>query len=499
MGLEEEVSDICQFLIDKKDEWNENPLNLVERLEDRRAFTYVHFGGTKILDFLRKFYNCLANIDPELENALKAFTKKNDSETLLGALSKAVNKPETDKDRIKRIMTGVIDYFNFWCLGKAQSSSTIDDCFRGYMRRLELPFITQSRLAEIPRPKQFNEWLEFAIGVFGCKEWEKYKIDEKEVKELKLEMLGDGLGIIGPSLKYQKFDLKWDDVIGLDQAKRKIIETFLLPEVNPELANYLLRAPSEGMVMIGPGGTGKTLLAKVVASELDATFIEVKEVDSMWKGEAERNIKLVFNAARQKLKETEKPVILYISEIDRILGGSDCQRYSQSIRSTFKSEINATESNSYRTKDGKEVKLYIMGDTNQEDLPQSDEALFRPGRLLTIKVEKPNKEELAKIWELYLKNYKKDPDINYQRLVELTANMTGADIAIGILADTLPGLICKKLLNGKPLDQNTVKALRGINPKTDERVMLDQNILEDAIKVYNQKKQTSPAPKVMYQ
>ena len=116
----------------------------------------------------------------------------------------------------------------------------------------------------------------------------------------------------------EKPNVKWDDVIGLDDAKRAIRESIVFPFERPDL--FPLGWP-RGMLLYGPPGCGKTILAAATAAEINGYFISIDaaSIMSKWLGEAEKNVAKLFNEAR-KLLEKGDPVIIFIDELDSLLG-----------------------------------------------------------------------------------------------------------------------------------------------------------------------------------
>ena len=117
----------------------------------------------------------------------------------------------------------------------------------------------------------------------------------------------------------EKPDVTWDQVIGLDDAKSALRESIVYPTKRPDL--FPLGWP-KGMLLYGPPGTGKTMLAAATANEMDGYFINVdaSSMMSKWLGEAEKNVSKLFAMARHYTEKEDKPVILFVDEVDSLLG-----------------------------------------------------------------------------------------------------------------------------------------------------------------------------------
>src|SRR5574341_1288365 len=165
----------------------------------------------------------------------------------------------------------------------------------------------------------------------------------------------------------EKPHVSWNQVIGLEDAKSAIRESIVYPTKRIDL--FPLGWP-RGILLYGPPGCGKTLLAAAAAAEIDGYFINVDAASMMskWLGEAEKNIAKLFNMAR-KLNESEGvPVLLFIDEIDSLLGTRNSEVGGEvRVKNQFLTEMDGINGKS------KESQLYVIGATNK---PWSLEAGF---------------------------------------------------------------------------------------------------------------------------
>lgn len=213
--------------------------------------------------------------------------------------------------------------------------------------------------------------------------------------------------------------VKWNDIGGLEDVKKELMETVQFPVDYPEMFMKFGMNPSKGVLFYGPPGCGKTLLAKAIASQCESNFISVKgpELLTMWVGESEANVRDIFDKARGAA-----PCVLFFDELDSIA----------TSRSSSKGDSGATDRvlNQLLTEmDGMNVKknVFVIGATNRPD--QLDSALMRPGRLdQLIYIPLPDLESRKGIFRANLKNSPVDPLVDIKVLAENTGGFSGADI-----------------------------------------------------------------------
>ncbi len=214
-------------------------------------------------------------------------------------------------------------------------------------------------------------------------------------------------------------NVHWSDIGGLKETKQELIEVVEWPIKYPEAFQRIGIHPPRGVLLYGPPGCGKTMLAKAIATESKANFISVKgpELLSKWVGESERAIRDVFRKAR-----TAAPAIIFFDEIDALAparGSSQGDnRVSERVLSQLLTEMDGLES----LKD-----VVVIAATNRPTLV--DPALMRPGRFdRFVYVPPPTIEERKEIFELYLKKMPLDDDVDINELVRLTNGYVGSDI-----------------------------------------------------------------------
>jgi transitional endoplasmic reticulum ATPase len=212
----------------------------------------------------------------------------------------------------------------------------------------------------------------------------------------------------------------WDDVGGLEDVKAKLKEVVEWPLKYPESFKRIGIKPPNGVLLYGPPGCGKTLLAKAVANESEANFISVKGSDilSKWFGETERRLAEIFKKAKQV-----SPAIIFFDEIDAIapMRGATVgePRAVERIVNTILAEMDGME---------EIYNLVIIGATNRPDI--IDPALLRPGRfeeLLLIPL--PDEKARIEIFKVHTREMSLAKDVDFEELARRTQNYTGADIA----------------------------------------------------------------------
>ncbi len=212
--------------------------------------------------------------------------------------------------------------------------------------------------------------------------------------------------------------ISYEDIGGLTEEIKKVREMVELPLKHPELFERLGIEPPKGILLHGPPGCGKTLLAKAVANESDATFLLINgpEVVSKFVGEAEKKI-------REKFEEAEKkaPSILFIDEIDAIASKRE-ESYGE-VEKRMVAQLLATM-------DGMQErgKVVVIAATNR---PNSiDPALRRPGRFdREIVIGVPSKEGRLNVLKIHTRNMPLNKDVNLKKWADRTHGFVGADLA----------------------------------------------------------------------
>jgi transitional endoplasmic reticulum ATPase len=222
-------------------------------------------------------------------------------------------------------------------------------------------------------------------------------------------------------------DIPWTSIGGLEDIKRELQEAVEWPLRYPDLYKELKHTLTKGILLHGPSGTGKTLLAKAVATESEANFISVKgpELISKWVGESERGMREIFRRARQAA-----PCVVFFDEIDSIaltrggMGGTDSGGgYGGSGSSDRMLSQLLTEMDGIQELQG----VVVIAATNRVDM--IDAALLRPGRFdKIIFVPNPDMNTREKILQIHTKGKPLGQGIDFRKISEITEGFSGADI-----------------------------------------------------------------------
>ena len=229
-------------------------------------------------------------------------------------------------------------------------------------------------------------------------------------------------------------DVEWNDIGGLDDVKRELQEAVEWPLRYPDLYTKLGHSVPKGILMHGPSGTGKTMLAKAVATESEANFISVKgpELLSKWVGESERGVREIFRRARQAA-----PCVVFFDEIDSIapvrgLGGDSM--VTERVVSQLLTELDGIQ---------QLTSVVIIAATNRSDM--IDPALLRPGRFdKIVYVPLPDKATRKKILEIHSSEKPISDIVDFDRIAELTDGFSGADVSA--VANTAVSLVLHEYL-----------------------------------------------------
>jgi SpoVK/Ycf46/Vps4 family AAA+-type ATPase len=217
----------------------------------------------------------------------------------------------------------------------------------------------------------------------------------------------------------EKPNVTWTQVIGLEDAKNALRESIIYPAKRPDL--FPLGWP-KGMLLYGPPGTGKTMLAAATANEMDGYFINVdaSAMMSKWLGEAEKNVSKLFNMARHYAEKEGKPVILFVDEVDSLLGSRNSEVGGEvRTKNQFLTEMDGVNGK------GKDLMLYVIGATNK---PWSLDWPFLRRFQKRIYVSLPSQLAREHLFKEYTEPLRKSIRVNPAELAKMFDGYSASDI-----------------------------------------------------------------------
>jgi transitional endoplasmic reticulum ATPase len=213
--------------------------------------------------------------------------------------------------------------------------------------------------------------------------------------------------------------VRWDAVGGLDEVKQSLKESVEWPINQPQIFTDMGIEPPKGILLYGPPGCGKTLLARAVATESEANFISIKgpEIFSKWVGESEKAIREIFRKARMAA-----PTVIFLDEVDSLIprrgSGYGDSGVTERVISQLLTEMDGLEALQ---------NVVVIAATNRPDI--LDPALLRPGRFdRLIYVPAPDDDSRLEILKIHVKGIPLSNDVNLEALVKSTKGYSGADI-----------------------------------------------------------------------
>ncbi len=214
-------------------------------------------------------------------------------------------------------------------------------------------------------------------------------------------------------------ETSWDDIGGLSKSKATLTEAVEWPLRYPEVYSNAKVEPPRGVLLSGPPGSGKTLIARALANQCEASFISIKgpELLSKWVGESEKGIREIFRRAKQAA-----PCIVFFDEIDALAprrsGGEMDGQVGNRVIAQLLTEMDGIE--------GREG-VIVLAATNRPEL--IDPALLRPGRFdMVVELDYPTEEERRAIFAVHTRGRPLAPEITMEELAALTPGRSGADI-----------------------------------------------------------------------
>jgi len=311
----------------------------------------------------------------------------------------------------------------------------------------------------------------------------------KEVLEkliIKQEDLREALKVVRPSALREVLieipNVKWDQIGGLEDVKQEVKEAVEWPLKNPEAFKRLGVKPPRGILLYGAPGTGKTLLAKAVATESQANFISVSgpELLSKWVGESEKAVRLVFRKARQA-----SPSIIFFDEIDSIAPRRGISTDS-GVTERVVNQI-LTEMDGLREMND----VVVLAATNRPDM--LDTALLRPGRFdRIILVKIPDEKTRLEIFKVHTKEMP-IKGVKLEDLAKRTEGCVGADIE-SICREAAIFALRKNMKAKETTAKDFEEAMKKVSPSVTKEIEKAYEGLQDQFKSARAKEMEKDKP-----
>jgi len=266
-------------------------------------------------------------------------------------------------------------------------------------------------------------------------------------------------------------NITFNDIVGIEDVKKVLKRSIVYPIKRPDLYPKEI-GWSKGVLLFGPPGNGKTMLAGAIAREINAAFISVDaaSIMSKWLGDAEKNVSKVFSKAREIWLNKGVPVIIFIDEVDSLMGIYSTEVGGEvRVRNQFLKEMDGIH-----TKGSSEL-IFVIGATNK---PWVLDMAFIRRFQKRIYVPPPDKETRKMLFKYYTKSIKIAEDVDFDHLAEITEGYSASDIK-DIVRDAYE--MCIEEMFEKSVEEPPPLSMKHLKTALSKR---SPSISQDMIKVF---------------
>ncbi|XP_045793727.1 calmodulin-interacting protein 111-like [Trifolium pratense] len=246
---------------------------------------------------------------------------------------------------------------------------------------------------------------------------EKRQVTFEDFQKARLEIRPSAM----KEVTLEVLKVKWEDIGGQREVKNQLLETLVWPQKHRDAFTRIGTDAPSGVLMYGPPGCSKTLMARAVASEAGLNFLAVKgpELFSKWVGESEKAVRSLFVKARDNA-----PSVIFFDEIDSLAMNRGRDGDGVSVSDRVMAQL-LVQMDGVRSRGD----VAVIAATNRPD--NIDPALLRPGRFdRQLYVGPPNEKDREEIFSIHLRKTPYDSDVSMKELAQLTDGYTGADISL---------------------------------------------------------------------